>query len=127
MSTDLFVYTEEPVVNDSVFIHLKKWTREGIYWACRTKTWQVLIAESSPINRENENPALLAALTRLQTTVLYRTEIVVEGRQCNEAIAIAAASAQRIAFELHGVFYDPTSDNVTIPLSAGQVAALPQK
>jgi hypothetical protein len=127
MSTDLYVYTEHPVVDDSVFVHLKKWTQEGNDWVCRTKSWQIWIAASAPIDPENENPALLPVLNNLQTPARYRTEIVVEGRQSNEAIAIAATSAQRIAFELHGVLYDPTSDTVSIPLSAGQFARLPKQ
>lgn len=126
MSSDFFVYTERPVFDDSVFVHLKKWTQEGPYWVCRTKTWQVLISASTPIDPENGPPAVHSALKSMHPGVTFRTEIAVEGRQSNDALGIAVASAQRIAFELRGVIYDPNMNALILPLSPGQLAALPR-
>ena len=127
MSTDFFVYTEQPVVDDSCFVHLKKWKKEGPYWACRTKSWQVLISASTSIDPDNEFPAIRSALERIHSPVTFRTEIVVEGRQSNDSLGIAVASEQRIAFELNGVVYDAQHERDDAPAFRRPAGRTPAK
>ena len=84
--------------------------------------WQVVVSGSQDLETSDMG-AEKGEVLRVRPEVRYRTEINVEGPYGGEAMAIAAVSAQRVAFKLRGVVYDPQMDALILPISEGPLAA----
>lgn len=120
---DLFVYTQTAVEDLSLLAQMREWKKEGDGWVCEAKNWQIVVNGSEPVETADIGPEKIE-LMRVRPEVRYRTEINIEGRQSSEAMVIAVVSAQRVAFRLCGVIYDPQQDVLILPLSEGLLASL---
>ena len=98
--------------------------KEGDGWICRSKQWQVVVNPSEGIDRVDAAGPEMAEIRPVRPEARYRTEINVEGRASTEAIFIAAGTAQKIAFRLCGVFYEPQQGVLILPLSEGPLSSV---
>ncbi len=124
MGMDMFVYTESPVEDSSVLVHLREWTETGGTWVCKSKNWQVVVNGSQTLEAADAGPERDEVL-RIRPRVRFQTEINIEGRLSTEAMTVATCSAQKVAFRLHGLIFDPQLEALIVPLSEGPFARIP--
>lgn len=125
MGLNLLVYSEQPAQDESVLFCLRPWAREGDGWVCRTKRWQVVLNASERLTSEDAGDHL-TSVQRVLPSVQWMTSIDLEGHLSQEAVLIATWTAHRIAVRRRGVFYDPSQDTITMPLSEFALSSIPE-